>query len=82
MKPTGRWKHRPVFIGRNGTLSIADHASLKLTGKDANTVAFAGAAGILKLEKTPQVSGKITKLQVGDTIAIAIAIAGTAISRA
>jgi hypothetical protein len=61
-----------------GTLSIADNATLDLTGSDANTVAFAGKAGILKLEKTAKVSGTITKMQAGDIIDIA----GTVITAA
>jgi hypothetical protein len=65
-------------VSGGGTLSISDHATLDLAGKDANTVAFLGAAGILKLEQTAQVTGTITKLQVGDTIDIA----GTVISKA
>jgi hypothetical protein len=65
-------------VNGGGTIGVADQATLDLTGKDANTVAFLGAAGTLKLEKTAVVAAKIAQLQVGDVIDIA----GTTITKA
>jgi len=54
-----------------GKLLVADGATLDLAGSDANTVAYLGAAGILKLEQTATISANITKLRIGDIIDIA-----------